>query len=115
MMRPDETMTPVEEISPAGFEERRSQGELWQLLDVREAWELDVARLAGTIHIPMAEVPARLDELDRALPLAVLCHGGVRSWRVASFLQQAGFAPIANITGGIDRWSQDVDPTIARY
>lgn len=114
-MRPDETMVPVEEISPARFEERRNQGELWQLLDVREAWELDVARLPHAIHIPMAEIPGRLDELDREVPLAVLCHGGVRSARVAGFLQQAGFAPIANITGGIDRWSQDVDPTIARY
>ena len=115
MMRPDETTMPVEEISPASFEKRRNQGELWQLLDVREAWEREVARLPGTIHIPMDDIPERMDELDRALPIAVLCHGGVRSLRVANFLAQAGFGSIANISGGIDRWAREVDTTMARY
>ena len=115
MMRPDETTMTVEEMSPSRFAERRNAGELWQLLDVREAWELEVARLPDAIHIPMGEVAQRMDELDRERPLAVMCHGGVRSLRVATFLQEAGFPAIANLTGGIDRWSQDVDPTVPRY
>lgn len=63
----------------------------------------------------MGEIPARLAELDPTRPIACLCHHGVRSLRVANFLAQNGFERLANITGGIDAWSIEADPTVPRY
>ena len=105
----------IEEVSPADFHKRRADGELWQLLDVREPWEIEVASVDDAICLPMTEIPERLNELDRARPVAVLCHSGVRSARVAAFLMQNGFASVANVTGGIDAWSQTVDRSVPRY
>ncbi len=102
-------------MTPTELERLRAAGELWQLLDVREPWEVDLARVDGTRNIPMGELPARLAELDREQPIAVLCHSGGRSARVAALLAQQGFVRIANVTGGIDAWSVEVDSTIPRY
>lgn len=89
------------------------------LLDVREPWELQTASVAAQgfelVAIPMGQLPARLAELDPARPIACLCHHGVRSLRVAAFLVQNGFGDVANITGGIDAWSQECDPAVPRY
>ena len=104
-----------EDLTPEEFVARRAENELWQLLDVREPWERDIAHVAGSIDIPMGEVPDRLDEIDRSRPVAVLCHGGVRSARVATWLTQQGLTEVVNIAGGIDAWSITVDDTIARY
>ena len=88
------------------------------VLDVREPWELQTASVAADGFqlrtIPMSELGQRLAELDPGQPVACLCHHGARSLRVASFLDQNGFAAVANITGGIDAWAQ-VDPAVARY
>ncbi len=105
----------IEEIEPSELSCRQKAGELWQLLDVREAWEIETASIRGTIHIPMAGVPERLGELNPELQTAVLCHSGGRSRRVAEYLKACGFRRVANINGGIDLWSQTVDPSIARY
>ncbi len=102
-------------MTPTELERLRAAGELWQLLDVREPWEVDLARVDGTRNIPMGELPARLAELDREQPIAVLCHSGGRSARVAALLAQQGFVRIANVTGGIDAWSVEVDSSIPRY
>lgn len=102
-------------MSPSEFARRRDNGELWQLLDVREPWEVELAAVDDAIHIPMAQVAVRVKELDAGRPLAVLCHSGGRSARVAHCLDGLGFASVANIAGGIDAWSLDVDPAIARY
>ncbi len=106
----------IEDITPSEFVRRRDSGELWALLDVREAWEIDIACIEQTIDIPMAEIPARLAELDASQAVAVLCHaGGRRSAQVANYLAQTGFDRIANIVGGIDAWSSDIDDSIPRY
>ncbi len=104
-----------EDLTPEQFVAKRRDNELWQLLDVREPWELEIARVEGSLDIPMGEVPERFDELDRNRPVAVLCHGGVRSARVASYLTQQGLQQVANIAGGIDAWSTSVDERIPRY
>ena len=104
-----------EELSPTEFQEHSKSGELWQLLDVREPWELAIASVPDAISIPMGEIANRLDELNREQPLAVLCHSGGGSARVASLLVQSGFARVANISGGIDAWSQQLDSQIPRY
>jgi len=85
------------------------------LLDVREAWELEIARLPEALHIPMAQVPARLGELDRRRDVVVMCRSGGRSLNVARFLDAQGFPSVANLTGGILAWRRDVDPALATY
>jgi rhodanese-related sulfurtransferase len=102
-------------MTPAELEKRLNSGELWLVLDVREAWEVNIARVSVAMEMPMAQIPVRFGELDPAGPVAVLCHSGVRSARVAAWLVQQGFRTVANIEGGIDAWSEQVDATIPRY
>ncbi|HZW60019.1 MAG TPA: rhodanese-like domain-containing protein [Woeseiaceae bacterium] len=104
-----------EEISPAGLAACREDGEPWLLLDVREPWEIEIASVPGATCIPLAELAARYTELDAGRPLAVLCHSGGRSARAAAFLTAQGFSRVANVYGGIDAWSRQVDTSIPRY
>ena len=105
----------VEEISPTELVRQRDAGKPWQLVDVREAWECEIASVAEAVHIPMAEIPLRQSELDSSRPVAVMCHSGGRSAQVAAYLAEHGFARVANVTGGIDAWSAVVDSSIPRY
>lgn len=89
------------------------------LLDVREPEECRLVSVraegAQLLQWPMHTIPARLAELDRRRPTAVLCHHGGRSMQVALFLEQRGFTQLANVAGGIDAWAQQLDPTLPRY
>lgn len=85
------------------------------LLDVREPEEREVAAIEPSMHIPMGEVLERLDELPRDRLLVVYCHVGGRSEMIATFLETEGFEQVANLTGGIDAWSAEVDPSVPRY
>jgi rhodanese-related sulfurtransferase len=85
------------------------------LLDVREPWELDVARVEPCLPIPMGEVAARTEEIPRDVPVYVLCHGGVRSGRVVEFLRGQGFGNVTNVRGGIAAWSAEVDASVPTY
>jgi rhodanese-related sulfurtransferase len=89
------------------------------VLDVREPNELRAASVQPQgfelVTIPMNEIPGRLAELDPQRPIACLCHHGARSQRVAMFLAHNGFATLANISGGIDAWSRERDPSVPRY
>ncbi len=88
------------------------------LLDVREAWELERAALDGVVWIPMREVPARLAELaelDPAADIVVVCHHGVRSFYIARFLEQQGFGRVYNLSGGVEAWARQVDPSMQTY
>lgn len=89
------------------------------LLDVREPEELELARVqtdgVELLTIPMNDLPARLAELDPDRPVAVLCHRGGRSQRVAMYLASNGFAAVANVAGGIDAWSLERDGSVPRY
>jgi rhodanese-related sulfurtransferase len=100
------------------LEDARQHGEP-VVLDVREPSELQVASIKANgfrlLTIPMGVIPPRLSELDPQRPIACLCHHGGRSMQVASFLKAKGFAHVANIAGGINAWSAEVDPTVARY
>jgi rhodanese-related sulfurtransferase len=105
----------IETLTPAEYLRRSAAGELWQLVDVREPWEIEIASLAQTVNIPMGDIPSRHAELDPARPVAVLCHSGGRSARVAKYLAQQGYSRVANIEGGIDAWAQGLDSSIPRY
>ena len=84
------------------------------VLDVREPWEVGLARIVGSELVPMAEVPARLGDLDPQAEMVVICHHGVRSAHAARFLAGSGFGKVLNLEGGLDAYS-DVDPSVPRY
>jgi rhodanese-related sulfurtransferase len=111
-------MPGVPELTPTEFCARWSAAERGKsvvLLDVRELDELEAAAVSEALHIPMREIPARLVELDRTVPLIVMCHSGGRSRRVAEFLLGNGFSNVFNLRGGIDAWSTEIDPQVPRY
>lgn len=105
------------EIDVATVKQMLDAGEKFTLLDCREPAEVAAARINGSTHIPMREIPSRLAELggDQAARVVVHCHHGGRSLRVTQFLRQQGFTQVQNMTGGIDAWSQVVDPSVPRY
>jgi len=105
----------VNEISPAELKARREAGTGPLVIDVREGWELDIARIPEVLHIPMNEIPARLPELDAGREIVVMCRSGGRSMQVAQFLARNGFRSVSNLTGGILAWSRDVDPSVSAY
>jgi len=85
------------------------------LLDVREPWEFELCRIEGSVNLPMNRIPAAIDQLDPARETVVICHHGMRSLQVARFLEQQGFEKTINLTGGIDAWSREVDPSVPTY
>lgn len=85
------------------------------LLDVREPWEHEKARIAGSWLVPMRDIPARVAELSKAEEVVAICHHGGRSLQVAAFLEKNGFPKVHNLAGGIDAWSRTVDPSIPLY
>jgi len=85
------------------------------LLDVREDDERAAARIEPSLHIPMGRLVHRASEIPRDRRIVVYCHMGGRSQMVASFLAGHGHPDVANLVGGIDEWSQKVDPAIPRY
>lgn len=105
----------IAEVEPQELKRRLDAGERPVILDVREAWEIAIASLPGTLNIPLQEVPVRLGEIDRSAELVVMCHGGGRSRRAAEFLAARGFSRVANLSGGIDAWSREVDPNLPTY
>jgi len=111
-------MPQVPELTPTEFCARwpaAERGSGVVLLDVREHVELELAAVADTLHVPMREIPARVAELERGVPLVVMCHSGGRSRRVAEFLVGNGFTNVFNLKGGIDAWSTEIDPQVPRY
>jgi len=119
----------ISQLSPSNFNIWRDSARaavpdaLPVVLDVREPWELQTASVKEDgftlVHIPMREIPARLAELRNAHgtdhPIACLCHHGMRSQQVANYLAQSGFSKVVNLQGGIDAWSQQVDPSVPLY
>ena len=106
----------VPQITPAQARDRlRDAPADFVLLDCREPEELALARVPGTLDIPMGEIPARAASLDRSKEIAVLCHHGHRSLMVAEYLAKQGFPRVASVAGGIHRWARHVDPTIPVY
>jgi rhodanese-related sulfurtransferase len=85
------------------------------IIDVREPWEGEACRLQSSVQIPMRQVPKQMSELDSGCNIVVLCHHGFRSLQVCRFLAQHGFHKLFNVTGGIDAWAQQIDPSMARY
>ncbi len=85
------------------------------LLDVREPWEFETCHIDGSVLMPMASVPARVDELDADAETVVICHHGGRSMQVVMFLEQRGFSNVINLAGGVAGWAAQIDPRMAQY
>ena len=102
------------EISPREFLQHQHDEE-FVLLDVREHWERQTACIEPSRHIPMADIPSSLWELDPEKHIVVYCHHGVRSLAVTDWLRKQGYERVQSMAGGIDRWSQQIDTKIPRY
>lgn len=107
----------VPEITPAQLAEKLRSTRPPRLLDVRGPNEHAIAKLEGATLIPLGELAQRAGEIEawKSDEVVVYCHGGVRSLRGAGILKQLGFANVASLAGGIDRWSVEVDPKVPRY
>lgn len=103
------------EISVDDLKTAMDEGGALVVLDVREPWELEVARLEGTLDIPMNELPERLSEVPKDKPLAVLCRSGRRSLNVTNYLRAQGYDLASNVAGGILAWAETFDPSMERY
>jgi rhodanese-related sulfurtransferase len=103
------------EITAEELKRKLDAREDFLLLDVREPWEFEVARIDGAKLMPMGDVPSRAQELDPEEEIVVLCHHGVRSMNVTVWLRQQGFEKARSMRGGIDAWSRSIDESIARY
>jgi rhodanese-related sulfurtransferase len=103
------------EISPELVHEMLESGEEPILLDVREDWEWEKAHLEGAIHIPLDELAGRVGELDPRSEIIVYCHHGDQSVDGCLLLWEHGFRKVRSLTGGIEAWSELVDPTVPRY
>ena len=93
---------------------RLDAGEDFQLIDVREPYEYQIAQIGGKL-IPQNDVPQRLAEIDRDREVVVHCRSGARSQRIAEFLKQSGYPQVSNLAGGILAWSDEIDPKVQKY
>jgi len=111
----EEAEPPVPEISVEELKARQDSGSPFVLLDVREPFEYDIARIPGSKLIPLGELPSRMSELDTADEIVIHCKSGVRSAKALRQLQKAGFGKLYNVEGGILAWADRVDSTVAKY
>ena len=104
-----------DEITPRTLAERMNAGTSPALLDVREPYEWTIARLPDARLVPLDALPQAVTTLDPHAELVVYCHHGIRSAAAVTWLRERGFQRARNLTGGIDRWSREVDPSTRRY
>jgi sulfur-carrier protein adenylyltransferase/sulfurtransferase len=109
----DEETIPV--ISAHELKRKLDAHEAFELIDVREPFEYEIARIDGAKLIPLAEIGERTEELQREQPIVVHCHSGTRSAQAVRLLQQRGFRNVYNLEGGIDAWSDQIDPSVPKY
>jgi molybdopterin/thiamine biosynthesis adenylyltransferase/rhodanese-related sulfurtransferase len=103
------------EVSAADLVRRLASDTPPWLLDVREPWEFEIARIDGAKLIPLAQLPGALEQLPRDRAIVTICHHGGRSLSARDFLVRAGFGPVQSLAGGVDGWAETLDPAMARY
>ena len=105
------------EITPRELAQHLENGRSVRLIDVRQPWENQVARLPESVLIPLNELPRRAGEVpaDPSALIVVYCHHGIRSLSAADYLSRLGYYNVRSLAGGIDAWSCEVDPTLPRY
>ena len=105
----------MKELSPLQVQTYLKQQHQALVLDVREPWEWEKCHLAGSKLLPMGQILAQIETLDKTQPTVVVCHHGIRSRQVARYLESVGFETMINLAGGLDAWSKELDPTMAQY
>ncbi len=105
----------VQQMTAKQLKSRLDQGEELILLDVREPFEFEYASIKGSFNIPMGDIPKRYVEVSQDQDCVVICHSGIRSRQVVSFLADNGYERVFNLQGGIDQWSLHCDNTVPRY
>jgi len=105
----------IEPLAAPDLKRRLDEGESLVLLDVREAEEIALAPFPGAKHIALSELSVRHTELDPDAATVVICHHGIRSSNAAVGLEQLGFEKLFNLSGGVDAWAAQVDPSMVRY
>lgn len=104
-----------ETITPSEFAARRGRGEELLLIDVREPLEYELAHVEGARLLPLSRFDEWAATLDPERETVVMCHHGIRSAHVCAHLAQQGFKKLSNLSGGIERWSTEVDRSVPRY
>ena len=105
----------VPTISVHDLKRRLDEKQSLLIVDVRERFEYEFARIEGSILIPLQELPERLAELDSSREIVAMCKSGVRSAHAVQLLQGAGYSQSFNLEGGIDQWAEEIDPAMAKY
>jgi rhodanese-related sulfurtransferase len=106
----------MEEITSTELKQRLDKGDDIQIIDVREANEVAIGHIPNSVHIPLAQVLSRMDEIDPNRETVVHCKMGGRSARAIDALQRSGFkGKLMNLKGGIIGWSNEVDPSVPKY
>ena len=106
----------VQQLNPIYLQHQLQENpNAYFLLDVREPYEYQIAALENSVLIPMNQIPEHLLELDKAEPIVVICHHGMRSESIAYYLAEQGFTQVFNLTGGIHAWANSCDEKMSLY
>lgn len=111
----EDAEAPVPTITVSELKQKLDAKEKFVLVDVREKYEYEISRIEGSKLIPLSEFSSRMSELDSADEIVLHCKMGGRSAKALRMLQEAGFAKLANVEGGIESWAEKIDPTMPTY
>lgn len=103
------------EIEPRQVQQMLTRGEEFLLVDVREPWEHQTARIEGSVLVPLREIPGNVKRLAGSSAIVLYCHHGIRSLDAAAWLRSQGISGARSMAGGIERWSNEVDLDVPRY
>jgi rhodanese-related sulfurtransferase len=103
------------EITPRDVKDLLARDDKVLFVDVREPWEYDAAHIEGSVLIPLGQIPSNLARLENAEQLVLFCHHGMRSLDAAAWLRAQGVEAAKSMSGGIERWSTEIDPSVPRY
>ena len=103
------------EVTPRQVSERLERGDKILFVDVREKWEYETSHIEGAVLIPLREIPENLQRLAGAREIVFFCHHGIRSLDAAAWVRSQGIEGAQSMSGGIERWTTEVDPLVPRY
>jgi sulfur-carrier protein adenylyltransferase/sulfurtransferase len=112
---PADSAVDAAEITPRELAQRLARGDAPDIIDVREPYEWEIARIPGARLIPLGTLPQAVSSLDASRDIVVYCHHGIRSAHGVELLRAAGFTRVSNLAGGMERWSDEVDPSVPKY
>lgn len=103
------------EIAPRELDRMRREGARHVAVDVREKWELEICQLDNTLHVPLGDLPKRVGELPKDVPVVLICRSGRRSMDATNWLRAQGYSNATNLRGGVLLWGQEIDPGMRSY